>query len=221
MAVQIQFRRDTAAAWTAANPTLAAGELGLETDTSFYKIGNGSTAWNSLAYGSITGTLADDSVTTSKILNANVTAAKLASDAVTTAKILDSNVTTAKIADDAVTQVKLADRVVGSAELDNLTLNAQTGTTYTLVLADAHKLVTQSNASAITTTIPPNTDVAFQIGDQVNLLQLGAGQVTVAPGSGVTIRSEGTKLKLKGQYAAATCIKIASDEWVLVGNLSA
>ena len=221
MPVQIQFRRDTAAAWTAANPTLAAGELGLETDTSFYKIGNGSTAWNSLAYGSITGTLADDSVTTSKILNANVTAAKLASDAVTTAKILDSNVTTAKIADDAVTQVKLADRVVGSAELDNLTLNAQTGTTYTLVLADAHKLVTQSNASAITTTIPPNTDVAFQIGDQVNLLQLGAGQVTVAPGSGVTIRSEGTKLKLKGQYAAATCIKIASDEWVLVGNLSA
>jgi len=153
--------------------------------------------------------------------NSAVTATKLASDAVTTAKILDSNVTTAKIADDAVTQVKLADRVVGSAELDNLTLNAQTGTTYTLVLADAHKLVTQSNASAITTTIPPNTDVAFQIGDQVNLLQLGAGQVTVAPGSGVTIRSEGTKLKLKGQYAAATCIKIASDEWVLVGNLSA
>ena len=241
MPVQIQFRRDTAAAWTAANPTLAAGELGLETDTSFYKIGNGSTAWTSLAYGTIAGVpannsitsamivngtivagdIASDAITTAKILDANVTAAKLASDAITTAKILDSNVTTAKIADDAVTQVKLADRVVGSAELDNLTLNAQTGTTYTLVLADAHKLVTQSNASAITTTIPPNTDVAFQIGDQVNLLQLGAGQVTVAPGSGVTIRSEGTKLKLKGQYAAATCIKIASDEWVLVGNLSA
>ena len=55
MAVQIQFRRDTAAAWTAANPTLAAGELGLETDTSYYKIGNGSTAWNSLAYGGIQG----------------------------------------------------------------------------------------------------------------------------------------------------------------------
>ena len=221
MAVQIQFRRDTAAAWTAANPTLAAGELGLETDTSYYKIGNGSTAWTSLAYGTIAGVPASNSITTAMLQNSAVTATKLASDAVTTAKILDSNVTTAKIADDAVTQVKLADRVVGSAELDNLTLNAQTGTTYTLVLADAHKLVTQSNASAITTTIPPNTDVAFQIGDQVNLLQLGAGQVTVAPGSGVTIRSEGTKLKLKGQYAAATCIKIASDEWVLVGNLSA
>jgi hypothetical protein len=74
MAVQIQFRRDTAAAWTAANPTLAAGELGLETDTSYYKIGNGSTAWNSLAYGSITGTLADGSVTSAKLANTAVTA---------------------------------------------------------------------------------------------------------------------------------------------------
>ncbi len=221
MAVQIQFRRDTAAAWTAANPTLAAGELGLETDTSLYKIGNGSSAWTSLAYGTIAGVPTSNSITTAMLQNSAITATKLASDAVTTVKILDSNVTTAKIADDAVTQVKLADRVVGSAELDNLSLNAQTGTTYTLVLADAHKLVTQSNASAITTTIPPNSSVAFEIGDQVNLLQLGAGQVTVAAGAGVTVRSEGTKLKLKGQYAAATCIKIASDEWVLVGNLSA
>ena len=50
MATQIQLRRDTAANWTSANPTLAAGELGLETDTTYYKIGTGSTAWTSLAY---------------------------------------------------------------------------------------------------------------------------------------------------------------------------
>ena len=165
--------------------------------------------------------VAANSVTSAKIVDGTIVADDIAANAVTTAKILDSNVTAAKIANDAVTQAKIADRAVGSAELDNLTLNAQTGTTYTLVLADAHKLVTQSNASAITTTIPPNSSVAFEIGDQVNLLQLGAGQVTVAAGAGVTIRSEGTKLKLKGQYAAATCIKIGSDEWVLVGNLSA
>jgi len=107
------------------------------------------------------------------------------------------------------------------ATTQSLTLNAQTGTTYTLVLADSGKFVTQSNASAITTTIPPNTDVAFPIGTHVNLLQLGAGQVTVAAGSGVTIRSEGSKLKLKGQYATATCVKIATDEWVLLGNTAA
>ena len=52
MADLIQFRRDTAANWAAANPVLAAGELGLETDTQRFKIGNGSTAWNSIdAYG--------------------------------------------------------------------------------------------------------------------------------------------------------------------------
>ena len=93
MAVQIQFRRGTAAQWTAANTVLAEGELGLETDTSYYKIGNGSTAWNSLAYGSIVGTLVDDSVTTSKIANLNVTTAKLADDAVTAAKLADTAVT--------------------------------------------------------------------------------------------------------------------------------
>ena len=102
-----------------------------------------------------------------------------------------------------------------------LTLNAQTGTTYTLVLADAGKFVTQSNASGITTTVPPNSSVAFPIGTQVNLLQLGAGQVTVAAGAGVTVRSQGSKLKLSGQYATATCVKIATDEWVLLGNTAA
>lgn len=51
MAVQIQLRRGTAAEWTAANPTLALGELGLETDTVKFKIGDGSTNWNTLDYG--------------------------------------------------------------------------------------------------------------------------------------------------------------------------
>ena len=147
MSVQIQFRRDTAAAWTAANPVLAAGELGLETDTTYYKIGNGSTAWTSLAYGSIQGAIANstvtsamivdgtivagdiasDAITTAKILDANVTAAKIASDAVTTAKILNSNVTTAKIADDAVTAAKLADTAVtaGSYTTADITVDAQ------------------------------------------------------------------------------------------------
>jgi Ca2+-binding RTX toxin-like protein len=56
MAVQIQLRRDTAANWTSANPTLALGELGMETDTMLYKIGDGTTAWNSQAYAELAGT---------------------------------------------------------------------------------------------------------------------------------------------------------------------
>ena len=103
MPVQIQFRRDTAAAWTAANPTLAAGELGLETDTSYYKIGNGSTAWTSLAYGTIAGVPANNSITSAMIVNGTIVAGDIASDAITTVKILDANVTAAKLANTAVT----------------------------------------------------------------------------------------------------------------------
>ena len=174
-----------------------------------------------LVDGSVTAAkLASNSVTTAKITDANVTAAKLATDSVVTAKLAADSVTTAKIANDAVTQAKLADRVIGSSEYDNITLNAQTGTSYTLLLSDAHKLVTLSNASGITLTIPTSASAAFEIGDQVNIMQLGAGQVTVG-GAGVTIRSQGSKLKLNGQYAAATLIKIGTDEWVIVGNTAA
>ena len=170
-------------------------------------------SWKQLPAASI----ATDAITTVKILDSNVTAAKLATDSVTTAKIVDLNVTTGKIADSAITQAKMADRAIGSAELDNLTLNAVTDT-YTLVLADAHKLVTCSKSTAFTVTIPPNSSVAFDIGDQVNLMQIGTGQITIAAGSGVTLNAQGTKVKLNGQWATATAIKIATDTWVLVGN---
>jgi len=175
-------------------------------------------ALNRLAAGTNDYLLVADSGQTNGVKWAQVNASGIASDAVTTAKILDANVTTSKIADNAVTQAKLADRVIGSAEYDSLSLNAQTGTTYTLVLADAHKVLTLNNASPITLTVPPESSVAFEIGDQVNLLQLGAGQVTVAAGSGVTLRAQGTRVKLNGQYALATLVKIGTDEWVLVGN---
>lgn len=119
-----------------------------------------------------------------------------------------------------------AGQVLTAAELDAvatamIAINAQTGTTYTTVLADDGKLVTCDNAAAISVTIPPNSSVAYGIGTQINFMQLGAGQVTIVAGSGVTLRSQGSKLKLAGQYAVATCVKIATDTWAVVGNLSA
>ncbi len=53
--IQFQLRRGTAADWSGSNPTLAAGEMGIETNTNLFKIGNGSTAWNSLPYGGLQG----------------------------------------------------------------------------------------------------------------------------------------------------------------------
>ena len=119
-----------------------------------------------------------------------------------------------------------AGQVLTAEELDAvatamIAINAQTGTTYTTVLADDGKLITADNASPIALTIPPASSVAYGIGTQINIMQLGAGQVTITAGAGVTLRSSGSKLKTNDQYSVATCAKIDSDTWVVVGNLSA
>lgn len=102
-----------------------------------------------------------------------------------------------------------------------LTQNQQSGTTYTLVLSDASlKLVELSNASPITLTVPLNSSVAFPVGSQINIIQTGAGQVTVAGAGGVTVNAT-PGLKLRAQWSAATLIKRATDTWVLVGDLAA
>ena len=98
--------------------------------------------------------------------------------------------------------------------------NAQTGTTYTLALTDVAKVVSLTNAAAITLTVPTNASVAFPTGTQILLYQGGAGQVTIS-GAGVTLRSQGSKLKIAGQYGVAGLIKVATDEWVAFGNLTA
>ena len=122
-------------------------------------------------------------------------------------------------------EVFVANQILTAAEQNALAtamiaINAQVAS-YTAVLTDDGKLVTMSNASANTFTVPPNSSVAFGIGTQINIAQLGAGQTTLVAGAGVTINSAGTKLKLKEQYAVATVVKTGTDEWFAVGNLSA
>ena len=102
-----------------------------------------------------------------------------------------------------------------------LLINAQTGTTYTFVLADASKLVTASNGSAQTYTVPPNSSVAFPTGTAITIIGIGAGKVTLAQGSGVTINSLDSEKAINGQHASATLIKTATDTWQLIGNLQA
>ena len=109
---------------------------------------------------------------------------------------------------------------ITGAELKGSTLNAQTVTTYNLVLTDAHKTVTLTNGSAIDARIPLNSGTAFPIGTRIELIQGGAGQVTVAPTSGVTLNSSGGKTKLAAQYAVATILKVATDTWYLFGDIT-
>lgn len=100
------------------------------------------------------------------------------------------------------------------------TINPQTGTTYTLALTDAGHTITLNNASATTLTVPTNATAAFPVGASIELFQLGAGQVTVAGASGVTINSTPGQ-KISAQYGKAQLLKIAADTWVLTGSLSA
>lgn len=100
-------------------------------------------------------------------------------------------------------------------------INPQTGTTYTLVLADNGKYLTFTNSSAITATVPPNSSVALPVGTQIDWKQGGAGKLTWAQGSGVTINSYLGNKSAAGQHAGGTLLKVATDTWDLVGNLTA
>jgi cytoskeletal protein CcmA (bactofilin family) len=97
-------------------------------------------------------------------------------------------------------------------------LNAQTGTSYTLQLTDLAKLVTMDNGSTMTLTVPANSSVSFQIGDRIDILRKGSGELTIGYPVGVVIN--GTPgLKLRAQWSSATLVKLDTDTWVALGDL--
>jgi hypothetical protein len=101
-----------------------------------------------------------------------------------------------------------------------LNFNAQTGTTYTLVSTDLNKLVTTSNASAVTVTVPPSV---FSAGQQINVQSIGVGLTSFAQGAGVTITSTGASAAapiLRARYSAATIVCTAANTFTILGDLS-
>jgi len=123
---------------------------------------------------------------------------------------------------DLTTAQTLANKTLTSP-LINLGINAQTGTTYTTVLADNGKLVTLTNAAAIAVTIPLNSSVNYPVGAQINMVQMGAGQVTVSGAGGVTIVSTGATAaspKTRAQYSTLTCVQTSTDNWLVMGDIS-
>jgi len=111
--------------------------------------------------------------------------------------------------------------IVGPAAVTG-SVNAQTGTTYTLVLTDAFKTVTMDNASANTLTIPANSSVAFSTGDRIDIWMKGAGATTVTGDTGVTLNgvSAGGGA-ISAQYGAVSIVKVATDTWLMTGNHAA
>jgi hypothetical protein len=213
---QVQVRRGTASQWTSANPTLASGEWGFETDTLKTKIGNGSTAWNSLAYatGSVSisnvtglGTGVETFLATPSSSNL---AAAVTGETGSGALVFGTSPT--------ITTPTLSDPKI------NLAFDAETSS-FTAILANNGQVVTMDNSSANTFSIPTNASVAFPIGTQINVLQIGAGQTTIqAVTSGTTtIQSTGASAaapKLRTRYSAATCLKAGTDLWYVFGDIS-
>ena len=169
MAINIQFRRGTASEWTAANPTLAVAEFGVETDTDKFKLGDGATAWTSLAYGGIQGPAG-------------------------------------------------ADGTNGTNGTDGTFSSTQTietkSSAYSIVSGDAGKLIL--NSAAITITVE-----GLAVGQQVDFLQNVAGQITFVNGAGITLNGADGNLKTAAQYSPAGVKCVATDTYVLLGDLGA
>ena len=216
----------------------------------YYDYGTGWDPVGSLSAGSVgTTQLADGSVTTIKVADANVTLAKMATDSVDASKIVDGSITAAELAAalkpsggaGAATEALRAlgtgagnaaagndarlsdqrvptDGSVTAAKLAPETIQAAKGANYTLALADRLTMIPVN--AAVTITLPKDTTAAFAVGDSVDFLQTGAGQITFAAEAGATVQSFGNLLKSAGQYALVSAIKTAANTWTLAGNLT-
>lgn len=119
----------------------------------------------------------------------------------------------------------LSDQTDLQSAIDNSvsteTENAQSGTSYTFALTDGGKMVTGSNSSPTTFTVPTNSSIGFPIGTRIDVLQIGTGKITIANSVGVILLSQGGNKTIKEQYVACTLWKKDTDLWYLMGNLQA
>jgi hypothetical protein len=241
MAINIQLRRGTASEWSGSNPTLAVAELGLETDTGQFKIGDGSVAWNSLAYGGIQGPPGVSTATAplaydagSQTVSIDLTAydtssevdGKLASYDTSSevdskiSALVDSSPSTldtlnelaAALGDDANFATTVTDSIATKAPLTQ-PVSAKTGA-YSLVVGDRGAVITCDGTFAVT--IPSAT---FAAGDRVDVVNVGTGVITFT-GSGVTVNSADAAVTIDTQYASASFVFTSSSAGVLIGKLA-
>lgn len=191
-----------------------------------------------LPNGSITAEkLAEQAVTGAKLANLAVTAEKLASGAVTGEKLANRAVTGEKLASGAVSADKLADGAVTSEKLDGSLLGSKAdleggkvkpsqlsisrvtvSASRTLTMADEGKLLSCSNSSAISLTIPKNSEAALPIGTEITVFRAGSGAVSIAGANGVTVYAPGASRTIGTRYSSVRLKKWDANVWTLEGE---
>jgi hypothetical protein len=230
MPTKIQIRRGTASQWTSANPTLASGEFGLETDTGRVKLGTGTTAWTSLAYFQPINLDGLSDVTITSAANGQVVqynGTTWVNSAITVSEISDLEATATQInylggafpvTSSVQTQI---DGKANTSHTQNfstiITTVTDRASAYTILAADENTFIRSTSATAVTMTIAN----VLAIGESVQYIQFGAGQITFAAGAGVNLRSVDNKLKTNKQYSVAAITCVASGEYLVTGDLVA
>lgn len=221
--VQQQQRRGTAAEWNTSDYVLAAGELGVTTDTGIIKIGDGVNGWNDLpsAFGSaylpILGKAADSELLDGVGIESLVKLVDATTAATADKVVRRDGSARAKVAvgvadDDIVNVLQLTygRKTVISRNLSDATA------TFALILADTGSMITVANNSLTVqrlVTIPANTSVAFPLGAQIDICNTGAGNLKLSPAGGVTVL--GTP-HIFGNFSVARLVKTGTDTWLVV-----
>jgi len=170
------------------------------------------------------------SVTTNKIALSAVTSAELGDNSVTSTKINDSAVSTSKLSDSCITPSKLSASIInpyGGLKVDSVSgLSVETKIhpdiiiSSTLGLSASNRIVGVSSVNPITITVPLDSTTNFDIGTNIVVYQKGTGQVTLTGAVGITLLSNSNKVKLTGRYSSAALFKLASNSWLLGGDLT-
>jgi hypothetical protein len=225
---RMQQRRATEAVWVTSNYVLAAGELGVTTDTGIIKVGNGTSHWTDLniafssQYLPLLGKAADadllDGIGSEGFVKFTDTSTAATADKVVK-RLSDGKVKA--VAGAATDEVVNYDQLVAGITTARQELVSRSVTaSITLALTDAGCLVNMGNSAyspVLTCTVPPNSSVAFPIGSYVDVATTNKGAVVLTAGSGVTINGFAI---LYGGYSSARLVKTATNTWqtVLVQN---